>query len=368
MTRAHSDVVTVMSNGSDAHFSGVMTCGSRLCPVCGPRIAAQNGIDIAHVIRQWRDAEGGRVYFGTFTVRHNRYDSFEQLREAVSDGWHAVTGGRGWLRDRRAAGISHWIRVFEEKWSLANGWHLHVHYLLFARRDAPQFQVSMLLDSMFARWSRAVKNAGFRSPLPQGQDLHEVHGDGAEDLGGYFSKQVTDAAESMTADDYRRLGFEMTSKDGKLRVTKMGVNSLTPGEILGLAILGDPRFVALWREYERGMEGRRVIAWSRGLREWAGVSVMTDEEAAQEANDQQIEQTGKPVIGMAASGFAKVARYRLRTDLLRLVVEQGAAAAVEFLDRFGVRAWIDGERRPDLFEDPVAASPADVAYEGALPF
>jgi hypothetical protein len=352
-TVAVSDVVTVVAGTDNAHYSGVRRCGSRLCPTCGPAIAMDNGVSIAHCIRQWREAEGGRVLFGTLTVRHNRYDDFSTLRSAISDGWAAVTSGRGWLRDRKRAGVAHWIRVFEEKWSLENGWHLHVHYLMFIRRDSPDFEVSGLLDSMFSRWSRSVTSAGLRSPLPQGQDLREVYGDGAEQLSGYFSKQVTEAEQSMTADDYRRMGFELTAKDGKTRVTKMGVHSITPGELLGLAMLGDPKFLVLWREYERGMEGRRVIAWSRGLREWAGVGFMTDEEIAQAAGDKT--EPAAAVIGLDGSGYKKLARFKRRAELLRMVVEDGVPAAVEWLTRFGIRAWADGERRPDLFDGFVPA-------------
>lgn len=340
-----TDTVRVLSDGTDARYGGVRTCGSRLCPVCGPRIATANGQDIEHCIRQWREAEGGRVLFGTFTVRHSKTDRFDCLADGVSAGWHAVTSGRGWLRDRRRAGIVHFIRVFEEKYSMQNGWHLHVHYLMFLSRDpkdakvrrARDVEIDLLLESMFGRWSRAVTDMGLRAPLPQGQDLHEVFGDGAESLGLYFSKQVSEAENRMTDADYKRLGFELTAKDGKTRRAGMGAVSLTPGEIMDLALLGDEFFLFLWREYEVGMNGRRVIGWSKGLRQWAGVGMESDEEIAQKSADEERSETVCE-IEMRPSAFAKVVKLGVRVEVLRRVITDGAEKTVEWLDTLGVSA------------------------------
>lgn len=327
MSRAYGENVTVRKGEFSASLGGVMACGSRTCPVCSPNLFARNRADIEQAVRAWREGEGGTVLFGTFTVRHSRRDSFDSLKEAVSAGWHAVTGGKGWLLDRRRHGVEHWIRVFEEKWSPDNGWHLHVHYLMFIRPGAP-IGVDDLLSGMFRRWRRAVVALGFRAPLKRAQDLHEVGGDFAPELlGAYFAKQSV-ATEARTAE---QLAMELTMRDGKFSLSH---DSFTPGELLTLAVSGFEDARLKWGEYERGMKKRRVIAWSRGLRDLVGIG---DELSDEEAALVETEELRRAVVEMRARGFRKIVLTGRRRELLQRVWDD-EADAVLWLQSLGITA------------------------------
>jgi hypothetical protein len=125
------DEVTVQRSENGVHFGGLMTCNSRQCPSCGPRIAAQTRSDIERAIGNWMTAPSRRLLFGTFTSRHKKGQRFDELAAAVSACWKAASNGSSWRNDRIQHGIEHYLRIFEQKWSQANGWHIHVHVLFF---------------------------------------------------------------------------------------------------------------------------------------------------------------------------------------------------------------------------------------------
>jgi hypothetical protein len=304
-----------------------MACGSRACPVCGPNLAAQNRSDIIQAVRAWREGEGGQVLFGTFTIRHRLADRFDDLKAAISLGWKAVTTGRGWARDRRDHGVEHWVRVFEEKWSPETGWHLHIHYLVFVR-PGHQASTTKLLESMFGRWRRSAVALGMGTPALVGQDLHDVTGENADRvLGDYFTKQIERGGE-RTAE---QIGFELTNRDGKF-----SGHTLTPGELLTMAVSGDENSRLLWGEYERGMQKRRVIAWSMGLREMAGIG---DELSDVDAARLEGEELRVTVLEMRAFVFRKVVAFGRRRELLQRAWDD-PAAAVAWLAEWGVTATL----------------------------
>lgn len=353
MTRSVAGVVSVRTGETRASFSGVMCCGGRPCPVCGPALYGANRDDIVQCVRAWREGYGGTVLMGTFTLGHELRDSFEDSAALVAKAWAAVTSGKGWVADRRRHGVAHWVRVFEDKWSDSTGWHCHVHYLVFVEPGRAPDALA-LLRSMFKRWSRVVSAAG-RRVSALAQELHEVDGDSAAAvLGDYFTKQAA-ASEHATAD---ALGWELTGRDGK-----RGGGSITPGELLQLAAAtDDPRLVALWHEFERGSRRRRMIAWSRGLRQLCGVG---DELPAEDVAAAEAERTGTVAMQLWASEYKRVVNKRLRAELLRVTFEHGAAAGVAWLAERGIAAVVgmydrQGVEVPEDDPGPV--------YAGALPW
>jgi hypothetical protein len=349
MTRAYARDVSVRRGSTSIGFGGLMACGSRACPVCGPNLAAQNRSEIVQAVRSWREGDGGTVLFGTFTVRHRLGQSFEELKAGVSAGWNAVTSGRGWIRDRREHGVEHWVRVFEEKWSPETGWHLHIHYLVFVRpgHDA---HATELLESMFGRWRRSALSLGLGTPALVGQDLHDVTGENADIvLGDYFTKQI----ERSVGRTAVQLGLELTNRDGKFTG-----ESFTPGELLTLAVAGMDDFRLLWGEYERGMQKRRVIAFSRDLREAVG---LLDEVSDIDAALVEGEELRKTIIEMRAFAFRKVVGHRLRRELLQRAWAS-PEMAVAWLEERGIPAVLGGF---DHIEQPAGGG---VDYLGVLPW
>jgi hypothetical protein len=350
--RVHSDMVSAKRKGKSITFGGLMLCGCRRCPSCSGRLARALRDDITKAAQTWRDA-GERVLFGTMTIRHDRSQSLAELADAVSACWHAATGGKSWMRDRQRHGVHHWIRIWEEKWSPANGWHVHVHFLLFAdRRKHGKVLTASLLGSMFDRWRSKAVSLGLGTPLYRAQDLHEVTAQGAAELAGYFSKQTTSAGEW----DAEGIGYEMSSPS-----TKTG-GGMTPEEILLAAMDGDLQMLALWREYERAMKGRRTVAYSRGLRE----ALSLGEELTAEQIEAREESEGAVIVAqMTPRAWKKlVTKPGRRAEFANRLIADGAGDAVAWLAEWGIAAVVG---RMDRQSEPVRFVPTSIET-AKLPF
>jgi hypothetical protein len=328
MAQAVGDRVTVVNSPkAGVRYAGVQTCGSITCPWCGPKIGQKRREEITAAVdshRYW----GGKVLFGTLTLRHDKSQRHADLADAVAKCWHAATGGRGWARDRRSHGIIGNVRVWETTFSEENGWHVHVHFLLFVKGEWAR--PKGLLASMFARWRQGALRLGLSAPLVIGQDLHEVTGkEAADQLGTYFAKEaVTKGQDEATA-----MGWELTNPNAKKR------GSVTPGEVLMLAVAGFEVWRLRWAEFERSMEGRRTIAWSKGLREELGLDVeMTDAEIAQAEEEDPTE----TLLVLPGRVFRQIARQvGMRAELLDVCREFGASTASLWLVARGYELYDD---------------------------
>lgn len=381
------DEVTVQRSDRGVSFGGLMTCNSRTCPNCGPKLAAQTRSEVELAIANWmgsgtavkEDRHAGRaLWFGTFTIRHSRGQSFAELADAVSKAWGAATGGRGWMRDREAHGIAHTLRIFEQKWSPKNGWHIHVHVLFFIENrflDSSDHQP--LLSAMFKRWSAKAIALGMGVPLIRAQDLHEVTGAGALDrIAGYFAKETTDATEAHPGS----IAAEMTNAAGK-----QGIVSLTPGQLLAWAMEGEEYIAQLWgktsertkgrgiagqeyakllySEFERGMKGRRTIAWSRGMREALGLGAELTEAEAMERAEAADAVTRDTLVAITGADWKRFnARPGRRAELYAVAQTLEPGELVSWLAGFGVRAT------PHRRDRTLDYSPPVFFADMALPF
>lgn len=333
--RAHSDVVNVTQKGDRIGYRGVMLCGSRRCPDCGEKLARALRDDLEKAISRWR-AEGGIVYFGTFTLRHRLTDRFTELADAISHCWERATSGSSWIRDRKDFGIDYWFRVQEEKYSDEHGWHIHVHFLVFAHKlDGVQGRPDELLGSMFRRWRAGALSRGLKAPLIRAQDMHEVTEGDAAELASYFAKQTTDYG----AEDAEDMSWELSSPSTKTR------GGIAPAEILVQAMrhpephTREQRRI-LWHEYEQGMVGRRVIAWSRGLRDDLGLG---PELTAGDVQQQDVERKEAVVqVSLPAKVYTRIVAPRgNRAVLAEVLLREGPAAARDWCHARAVERGFD---------------------------
>lgn len=321
-----------------AGFAGLQSCGSTTCPHCGGKIASSRRDDINQATEEWRKVEGQEVAFGTLTLRHNRSQVFDFLMDSAAKCWTAATGGRQWAKDLNSYGIAGYLRVWESKWSDENGWHVHVHFLLFLNAPASTAgaidqgapALDALLARMFSRWSKKAQSLGLGVPLLRAQDLHLVEGDDPDVLGIYFAKQMAEDAKDPAQD----MAWEMAPGAGKVRG-----ESLTPRQLLERAAGGDDDALGRWNEFELGMHKRRTIAWSKGLRDLVGLDAeRTPEEIAAE----EVGTDADTVVTMLKGQWKTIAKTPgARAGLLHVVSTAGGEAAVVWLAARGVHAWLD---------------------------
>lgn len=298
----------VRVNDGVAHYSGLQSCGSVwACPACAAKIRQARADELESAIDQWL-ARGGGVEFVTFTIPHGERDALADTFDLLADAWRkGVLGGRGFALDRRVWGIPAWVRTVEVTLG-PNGWHPHIHALLFTDRPWTPRQRAMRGAALFARWSRFVHRATGQACSRQAFRIVGA----AEGAGRYIAK--------VQESDSWRLGLELTRSD--LKTGRRG--SVTPFELVEAAHDGEAWALARWWEWEQVTRGRRMMTWSRGGRTTVGLleEAPTDEELAEE------EVGGELVLSLNPSSWARIAQKPgAEAGLLNAVEDGGLYAA-----------------------------------------
>lgn len=268
-----ADSVSVRHNGAFAGFAGLTTCGSVwVCPVCNAKVMARRALELGSAVAA-AQGMGWQVGFMTLTMRHNSGQSLGSLWDCLSYAWGQVTAGQHWVKAKARYGIEGFIRVAEVTVG-SNGWHVHIHCLVFF--SAPVADDQGLMAWMFPRWQRALVRKGLDAPLALGQDSRILEGPADEALATYLTKSVDRGQVT------NRIGLEMTSTQSKNARNRLSTR--TPWMLIDEWFGdGDADAMMLWHEFEKASKGRRQITWSQGLRETLGLTVeKSDEEIAAE--------------------------------------------------------------------------------------
>jgi hypothetical protein len=322
--------VAVRESGGVVGFAGVATCGSVWgCGVCNAKIMARRTLEIGAGVEAWEE-RGGQVAFGTLTLRHWSGHRLEDLWACLSRAWAKVTSGRAWILNKKRYGIAGWLRVVEVTWGV-NGWHVHVHFLLFLESSTVPRDLDGLKRSIFGRWSSALKALGLPTPLLAGQDLRVLNGPADEALAGYFTKAVHGP---------RSIGQELTNSQSK--TARGGHKTHSVWEFLDDVIdAGDADALDRWHEWQRGSKGRRQLTWSKGMRELLGLRFeKSDEDVAAE----ELGTNADDLVIITAAGWRTVIACRLRVAILESVYRQGFKGLRALLDASGVGYEFIGER------------------------
>lgn len=355
--------VTEGSDGRRAGFAGLQTCGSVwACPVCSSKVLGhrQGEIETA-VVRHLKD--GGKIAFATFTVRHNRSHSLDEVWDAVSSAQAAMTSGREYRaevarlgvevdrvlvtecpakscgedsgRGRRHArfcrlgtyDVKHvlpWLRVVEVTHG-ENGWHVHQHMVLFLPGSMTDVDLADLYDAMHARWARGAADGGLDGALKV--NTCEFVTSPAR-IGEYVSKNtygVKERSAGVMAAEVAR---------GDLKVSRLGGKSSMQLMRDAVDEHAGARERRLWREFEQASQGRRQMTWSHGARLVLGLGVeLTDEEAAAV----EVGTDDDAVIEIDPSSWYRVVRTPGFQAELLACAERSTQEARDLLDTFGVR-------------------------------
>lgn len=289
-----------------AHYGGLQTCASVwCCPVCAAKISERRRQELHDLIEAHHEA-GGVVLFLTKTAPHKRTDDLGQLLDQFAQADASLKAHRDYKSLMKSLGSVGTVRTMEVTFSEANGFHPHIHELLFVFRPAEgwpggttgQAELSGIEDELYRLWSGAAVRAGFNAPS-RAHGLSLQNGDHAAK---YASKW---GLESEMTQWHRKRGK---------------VSSLTPFDLLRWFLAdGSARAAQLFRIYAENFHGRHQLQYSRGLKKLYSVGEATDEElAAAKDDDAQL------------LGSLSVAQWRL-------VVGHGQRGAL--LEVASVRAW-----------------------------
>ena len=143
--------------------SGLSTCGSVWsCPSCSFKIRVKRALEIALAIVVHL-ARGGGVLFMTFTMSHERGEELADVWDILTDGWSYMTSGEQWQAIKERFGIVGWIKSTEVTHG-RNGWHPHLHVLVFTERPLSPLDSSTTTGICGSRCG----SGGFTGSRPSG--------------------------------------------------------------------------------------------------------------------------------------------------------------------------------------------------------
>jgi hypothetical protein len=251
--------VSLKSDGESTWPSGVRSCGLVwVCPTCSAKIKSRRAVELenataVHVNR------GGLLSMVTTTVRHDSTMTLVEVLSAVKGSWRKVQSRKSW-RDLRAALDGHVIAT--EVTVGDNGWHPHLHALLFLKPGFAQLEIDKLVGALRDDWLELVTEALGKSPSIE-RGVHVLH----------FGTDHAAAAAHYVS----KIAKELTG--GELK------SGRDPFSLLDGAADGDARSIARFVEYADAMKGKQSLSWSKGLRALLDIEEKTDEEIADDDDD-----------------------------------------------------------------------------------
>lgn len=252
-----------------AFYTGLQVCASVwACPVCAAKISERRRAELVTAValakvREWP------VMLLTVTVPHGLGDDLKHLLDQIHDAWRRTSTGRAGKNFRKQIGLAGTVRSLEVTYG-ANGFHPHLHVLLFLKNsDFSPAQVQRLFAPI---WQDACVKSG----LPRPSDEHGCRVDDGSRAASYASKW----------------GLESELTKSHMKHGKQG--SRTPWDFLRAFLTkseGWEQSAHLFRTYAQTFKGRRQLYWSNGLRDSLALGEQASDEeiaAVQEDNAQYL--------------------------------------------------------------------------------
>lgn len=252
-------------------------------PLSAASISKTRSEQVAKALKKWFEQdERYSVAFLTLTLAHDKSQTLQQVWDTVSDAWSAVINTGAWRGDKwnegdaKRFGVVHWLKTVEATYG-KNGWHVHIHCLLFLDKTLTVDERRTMEDRIYKRWRGGAERKGFKAPTRKhGVKIEQaLREKSASELGSYMVK----GALSSVADTLSR---EMTS--GQVSKQARSEDNRTPFQILdSISRSGDFSSknpdVQIWWEWEKSSLGRRQMTWSKGAKQALGVLDLEDAEA-----------------------------------------------------------------------------------------
>lgn len=275
--------VTVIKTPTFARYGNLCTCGMVwVCPICASKVSEERRREIKQGVEAAR-ALGLTVVLVTYTFRHKRWHQLSVMLKGFTGASRALKQGNSYKLLRRRFGIVGTIRALEVTHGDANGWHPHVHELVFMRSS----DVASFREQIWQRWQVVAK----RFELDVSRKAFDCQ-DTYAAVSNYVAKYGKDPKWGVDAEV------------AKAVVKRARGERLTPFGMLEKGLAGDDSYRDKFRAFCVAFKGKSQLRWSPGLRKL----LLGDE---QERTDEEI---------AAASGEDGVVLGALSLDQWQLVL------------------------------------------------
>lgn len=305
--------------------SGTLYCGNaHQCPVCRVHIASGRQQEIEKALLEAQQL-GWHAYFLTLTLPHGLSDRLQVLWSELRSSYGRLFGGRNatWIK---AQGYQGRISSFDVTHGGTNGWHPHLHVLIFFDRPVPesfQRELFRLWEKALAKHDRLPNESAFRF-LSLSDNLQET-----SRVAAYMSKGST---EELSSSPWS-VADELTASH-----VKNSDSGLTVDQLIDSATAGYAEALDLLLEYFDASKGRQLISWSKGLKALLSVHDRTDEEILEEREKQGV------LLGtLTHSQWVYVIETYNETRLLQAATQYGFLGALRVVAE--AKAQIMSRRR-----------------------
>lgn len=255
-----------------AFFTGLMVCGSIWhCPVCAARISEHRREELSRAVMNW----SGGCFMVTYTASHHLHTPLTVILETVTSGVRSFKSGERFQDIKHEYGWNGSVKALEVTYG-ANGWHPHVHELVFTTNPLNEQDLDRLENELKGHWTRILGKRGYVASTEHGLKVS----DDRYDLQRYITKF---GHEPKMSKEQWRNQWSLSHEITKAVTKKAKEGGRTPMQLLVDYITGDDEAGDAWREYALCFKGRKQLTWSNGLRELLKIGIeKPDAEIAEE--------------------------------------------------------------------------------------
>jgi len=311
---------------STSHYKNLELCSHVWnCPCCAARISTHRRDELSKALAAAK-LRGWQPVLVTYTLQHNCRDAFTDLIRGLLEALRLFKSGRAYQEIKAEYGLQGGIRTLEILYG-ENGWHPHIHELLFLDLGDTKFTPVMaagLRQWIADRWIPCLRKFDLDASYAHSIDVRIADSAIAEYIAkhGRMPRERLDGVEQELAGAANKRGRH---------------DSLTPFQLIEAYEYGDKRAGDLFREYAETMSGRHQMAWSPGLR--AKLELPEEIADAEIPGFEEVEST-YTAVEIDQANFSKLALYELRGTLLLLVAAGEWELLAELFTRYGIKATI----------------------------
>lgn len=282
-------------DGSGASMTGLNRCGEIwTCPVCAAKISEERRRELSAALVR-HVGNGGAAYLLTLTFPHEADHKLAELLGKLTKARQKLQNSRQWKTAMIDAGRIGSVAALELTASQENGWHPHVHMLIFADpqglREGEPINEKGDLESHVIRELRSTWiNILIKTGLGDGEKINDMIAHSFNVRGG---NQAAEYIAKYGRDERWGQSSELTKTYAKIGSAGEhgGMMHFTPFQLLAWAANGDAWAIAKFHEYAEAIRGKRAITWTPGLKKALNLGAdRTDEEiAADDARPDQVE-------------------------------------------------------------------------------
>lgn len=307
--------VEIIRNESfhSATYGGLVPCGSVwTCPVCAQKITEERRRELTTALAAAKQQQLTPVLV-TYTMSHHLEDKLEELLEGLLAAHRATKSGRAYQEFKSEWGIIGSIKSLEVTYG-DNGWHPHVHELVFL--DIPAgVQILGFAHILRETWKATLNKIGYDASYARGIDVRTADSD------------IADYVAKWGHEPYEKGVWGVETEITKAHMKKANIGGETPFSLLEKYADGSAQAGALFAEYARCFQGRKQLTYSPKLKERLKL-----EELATSGDG--IESTpGETYAYIPTESWKQVLKHNLEAQLLELAargtfeqLEQLAAA------------------------------------------